>query len=91
MRRAPRERSIGKEASCEEEERVESQQIICQCIRFAQGDDDANESNHRQADADHCRGDREDVNTNVFFEMSPGLSVCFHRAQFNPALPVEFW
>jgi hypothetical protein len=44
------------------------QKIVRNRIDFPKSDNNADEPDDRQTDADHGRGDGEDVNANIFFE-----------------------
>lgn len=59
---------IGKQTRSEKQERVTGKKVVGQSISFAEGNDDANQSDHCQTNAHHRRGDSEDVNADVFFE-----------------------
>ena len=63
------QRPIGKETSDQEQKGISSQEIVRERVDLSDCDDDADEPDDRQTDADHGRGNREDMNANIFFEM----------------------
>ena len=60
---------LGKKSSHQKQDGVCGQQIVRDGIALPKSNDDANEPDDRQTDTDHGRGDGEDVDANIFFEM----------------------
>ena len=77
---------VRKQTRDQKQQRVGSQEIICQRIRGSKRDNDADQSNNGQANADHCGRDSEDVNANVLLEVAVcaalRLLFSFHAGQY---------
>ena len=69
------ERPIGKQARDQEKQCISGKEVICYGVGLAKRDDDTNEADDGKANADHGRGDREDVDRNVLLEMIISLAL----------------
>ena len=66
---ASAQRPIRKQTGDKKQKGVCGQKIVRNRIDFPKSDNDADEPDDSQTHADHGRGDGEDMNANVFFEM----------------------
>jgi hypothetical protein len=83
---APRaKRPVRKQTRDQKQQCVGGQQIIRQRVHRSERDNDADQSNHGQANADHRGRDSKDVDANVLFQ----VAVCTaFRLRFSLHRPV---
>ena len=69
---------VGEEAGEEEEQGVSGEEIVRNRVRFAESYHYPDEPNHRKANTDHGGRHREDMNTNIFLEVSALFVIGLH-------------